>query len=440
MKRIVFALALACMSSSGGAVTVALGAEQAADAEAEMARADEHMKQRNWQAAVAHYNAAKLLAPDRPGPYRGLGMAYYAAGQCAEAIPALEEYMRKKQRDAWPQAARALEECRARAGGQRGGTIHVISDPSGSLVRIDDPDGPVLGSTPFDSESLTPGVHRIYLSRPDFRPTVSEVQVSRGQSSTVQVTLAPIPPLPTAPAPTARETEDRRRALEEYEQSSSVELQVREQVRVRYEHEKMEICGSGTEWKFCTAGGAITENDFIRRYEKVTKQKDLHHALKMRNNVATGLWASIGLAGVAVMAYGLATLNRPCNPNGDSSKSDCMTNMMFDPTRTTTDDLSEKLAIIGGAVQVGTSLIYLIYGLKPDGTVTSHLLTEYDARNIVDRYNRALERKIRQDLYLNRTAEPLGRDEKVIPSMAPARASAAKVRISPTVNGVLIQF
>jgi hypothetical protein len=421
MKRVAFVLALA-ISTSAAAV------EQAADAEGEMARADEYMKQRNWNAAIAHYNAAKLLAPDRPGPYRGLGMAYYAAGQCAEAIAPLEEYLHLKGGDAWPQAARALDECRARVGGRRGGTVHVASDPSGALVRIDDADGPVLGTTPFDSESLTPGTHRIYLSRPNFRPTVSEVQVARGLMTSVQVTLAPIPQLPTAPPPSQRETEQRRREMEQYEQSSSVEQQVMEQVRVRFEHEKVEVCGSGTEWRFCTAAGPITENDFIRRYEKVTKQKDLHHALKMRNNLATALWATIGLAGVGVMAYGLATLNRNCN-SSDTGKSECLNSItnMPDPTRQTVDDLSEKLAIAGAVVQVATSLIYVAYGMKIDGTPTNHILLEYDARNIVDRYNRALERKIRQDLYLNRQRMEQG-------------AIVPKVRVSPTASGVLIQF
>jgi hypothetical protein len=403
----------------------AFAEEQAADAEAEMSRADEYMKQRNWRAAVAHYNAARLLAPERPGPYRGIGMAFYAAGQCAEAVPQLEEYLRLKGGDAWPQARRALDECRARLGGQRGGTVHVASEPSGALVRIDDADGPVLGVTPFDSESLTPGIHRVYLAAPNFRPTVSEVQIARGLATTVQVTLAPLPQLAPAPPVSASEDRERKREMQEYEQSTAVEQQVLDEVRRRFAREKMDVCGSGVEWKFCTVGGAITENDFIRRYEKITKAKDLHHALKLRNNLATALWASIGLAGVAVMAYGLATLSRPCDMNkGDATNTDCLNSSSnFDGTKTTTNDLSEKLAIIGGAVQVGTSLIYMIYGMKYDGTVTSHLITEYDARNIIDRYNRALERKIRQDVYMNRAVE-----------------KQSSVKVLPTASGVLIQF
>src|SRR3954453_10098764 len=238
------ALALATLLA---AAPLAHADQQEADAEAEaaaeMKRADAYLQARNYQAAIAHYNAARLLAPERPGPYRALGMAWFASGQCAEAVPMLEEYVRKKPRDPWPEAVRVLSECKQRLAGpaasdveKPAGTFRVTSDPPGAQVRIDDPDGAMLGTTPYESTGLATGLHRLYVSAPDYRPAVGDVHIQPGVTASLQVTLAPLRALsraPTAPAP-------------------ELEQQTAEQVHLRYEGQKIEVCGAGPRYHFCT--------------------------------------------------------------------------------------------------------------------------------------------------------------------------------------------
>jgi hypothetical protein len=393
-----------------------------------MAVADDYMKQRNYQAAIAHYLAAKVLAPERPGPYRALGMAYVLANQCKEAIPVLEEYLRRKPDDPRPEAVEALRRCR---GGRTPppprrtkGTVRVTSDPSGAEVRIDDERGQLLGYTPFDSDDLPPGSHQIYLSRAGYRATSGEVRVEAGVMSTLHVPLSPMPRV-ISPPPVPRENdrealERRKREAWEHAQGEALR-QNEEQLRVLYERDKVEICGSGPEYQFCDVNSRITENEFVRRYKKVTGRKDLDYALKMRNNISTAVWATIGLAGVGIMAYGLATLDSKCTMM-DSMKSECQTTGgMFDPSKSIRNKTSEVLAYTGGGVHIGASLIYILYGgLKPDGKTTDHKITEYDARLIVDRYNRALMHKIRSgnaaptESYLP-PREPPQRSVRVVP-------------------------
>lgn len=381
---------------------VAGAADQAADAEAEMARADVFMQQRNWQAAIAHYNAARILAPDRPGPYRGLGMAYYAAGQCADAVPVLEEYVRRKARDPWPQALAALSDCKQKLEGgheREHASVRITSEPAGAAVRLDDEEGAVAGYTPFESSSVQPGTHRVFLSRPDYRPAVGELRVEPNVQATLHVTLQPL----RLDAATMRHAEEERlkreRELGEYDQSQAEALNVENEIRVRIERQRLSISGSGTDYTFHDVNGVITENEFVRRYKKVTAQGDLNFALKMRNKTVIAVWASIGLAGVGLLAYGAATYTRHCKAPDDNANSDCNGGGMVDPNKTTTDDLSQKLLISGAAIQVGSSVLYLTYGgLRPDGVPTQHYIAEFDARLAVDRYNRALERKVRAEL------------------------------------------
>ena len=356
--------------------SVARANEQAADAEAEMARADQYMADRNYQAAIAHYNAAKLLAPDRPGPYRGLGMALYAAGQCQEAVTALENYVRIKAHDPLAQAVHALADCKARLAPAQV-PAPPVEDPAAQQRR----------------------------QRDELERRRRDEEAARAQE-----------------AREARERAERQAQLGEYEQSQAVEQSLSERVRVMYERERLNICGTGTEFKFCDVNAAITENEFIRRYHKLTSSRELDHALKMRNKAAIGVWTAFGLAGIGVMAYGLATLDHTCavgeTANGCAKKDPSTGNL---PT-TVRDSTSEDLAYVGGGVHILSSLIFLIYGgLKFDGLPTSHLITEYDARMYVEKYNRALQRRIRADLVAGHPTSQREPPEPPEPRRSPVR-------------------
>lgn len=363
------ALVVACLLAG-----VAHAGEEPALAESEMAVGDAYLARGDWHAAIAHYDAARRLAPSRPGPYRALGMAYVKAGQCPEAITALERYVEIKRRDLRPEAVRALADCKARAaqaeGAARRGRFRVTSEPPGAEVRLQGAGGPVVGVTPYEGEAAA-GTLGVHLSRAGYRAAVGEVHVEPGILATLHILLAPeAQAAPERPAAAPWPTEARERIA-------------REQLEATLAHERVELRGSGAHYVFADGRGPLTENDFVRRYKKVTGLHDLDYALKMRNKVVTAVWASIGLAGVGIMAYGLATLDS-FNPE---------TGMVEQ------NGVSRSLAITGGTVHLAASLFWLIYGgLRFDGVPTQHYIGEYDARLAVDRYNRALEQKLRRDL------------------------------------------
>jgi hypothetical protein len=93
----------------------ALAEDKRDDAAAEMAKADDlFFNQKDVPAAIAHYNAARLLAPDRPGPYLALGIAYAQLDDCKNATPMMQKYLQLKTSDPKPDAQRVLDACKAR--------------------------------------------------------------------------------------------------------------------------------------------------------------------------------------------------------------------------------------------------------------------------------------------------------------------------------------
>jgi hypothetical protein len=89
--------------------------ERRDDAAAEMAKADDYyFNQKDTASAIAHYEAARRLAPDRPGPYLALGIAYASLGQCGQAIPMMQKYLSLKTSDPKTEAQKTIDECNAK--------------------------------------------------------------------------------------------------------------------------------------------------------------------------------------------------------------------------------------------------------------------------------------------------------------------------------------
>ena len=72
--------------------------------------------------------------PSSSGPYLGLGLAYARSGKCDQAIPYLEEYLRRKKQSPKPEAGDTLNPCKQRAV-KPTGKLFVTSDPMGAEVR-----------------------------------------------------------------------------------------------------------------------------------------------------------------------------------------------------------------------------------------------------------------------------------------------------------------
>jgi uncharacterized membrane protein YgcG len=85
------------------------------EAEAEMLKAKQALERAQYDVAIGHLLVARSLAPEASGPYLNLGIAYERLGRCADAVPMLEEYLRRKPKSPHPSAATTLAACRAAA-------------------------------------------------------------------------------------------------------------------------------------------------------------------------------------------------------------------------------------------------------------------------------------------------------------------------------------
>jgi hypothetical protein len=165
-------------------------ADNKADALAEMVKAQDELDRGNFAAAIARFNVARALAPDSSGPYLGLGLANARAGRCEDAIAFLREYLRRKPTGAKPEARTTLYECERKAV-KPPGRLTVLSDPPGAEVRIDDPNGTVAGTTPFESTTVPNGAHKIYVGKSGFQTAAGEVTIAPGTAQTVALALQP---------------------------------------------------------------------------------------------------------------------------------------------------------------------------------------------------------------------------------------------------------
>jgi hypothetical protein len=162
----------------------------------------------------------------------------------------------------------------------------------------------------------------------------------------------------------------------------------------------------GSFW-FCDDKGAITENELIRRYERLSGSRDVHWALKMRNKVPLILSGIVGAGGIAMVVYGFVTLRRPCDANTDVGIPDCIspTTNMFDASLKVINDTSLAVGAAGIALTLGSVVVATVMA-RPDGDATDHKLSRADAEALVQRYNQIL-------------------DERRPPAPAPPRAQVA---------------
>ena len=99
-----------------------------------MLKAKQAMEHAQYEVAVGHLLVARSLVPDASGPYLNLGVAYERLGRCNEAVPMLEEYLRRKPKSPSPIAARSLDACRAQA--------TTTKPPTPSTADDEGPDAP----------------------------------------------------------------------------------------------------------------------------------------------------------------------------------------------------------------------------------------------------------------------------------------------------------
>jgi PKD repeat protein len=70
------------------------------------------------------------------------------------------------------------------------GTLRVLSTPAGASVQLD---GASIGTTNLERPNVSPGTHTVEISRSGYQTEVRQATITAGSTTTVQVTLTPIP-------------------------------------------------------------------------------------------------------------------------------------------------------------------------------------------------------------------------------------------------------
>jgi hypothetical protein len=144
-----------------------------------------------------------------------------------------------------------------------------------------------------------------------------------------------------------------------------------------YEREKISIEPLGTTWVFVEGRAykdkqiKIKENEFIRRYRDITRSDELDDLEQRRNTGGVIAFGTLTLLGIGAIAGGAAS----------------------------GDGLGVAIGgVVGAGLTIGFGIPFFIALGKPDGSLTSHYLTEREARLYLDRYNRALLRNTIKDV------------------------------------------
>jgi PEGA domain/TPR repeat len=210
------------------------------EAKKRFAEGNERYSRGDYEGAVESFRAAIAADAKLPGPYRNLGLAYRALNRCNDALPMYEKYLELKPESRFTdRVRREIDLCRAKLGQAplpqqprsdaahptTGGAqatkgtphapeaqaiLHVAANLIGgeatdeATVKVD---GLVRGATPL-TIPVTPGVHKIHLSRGGFETANATVEVGPGERRDVELTMnrltlyEPRPTTPVAPEQT----------------------------------------------------------------------------------------------------------------------------------------------------------------------------------------------------------------------------------------------
>lgn len=197
---------------------------------------------------------------------------------------------------------------------------------------------------------------------------------------------------------------------------AAVEPTVPERVRVEYEQDKVRIHElPNGEWMFLTArNGAITENEFARRYQTLTGDTDLKPVEQRRNTTAVVVTGALTAASLYGVYWSATNLTKPCTkdelgcvehntspakpqpPGTECTQRDESTGVCqsyVDPNETTTNVWGIVGLSVLSPIALLTGSVFIVSLVNGDGMPDSHVLNQDDARLYVTRYNRAVLRK-----------------------------------------------
>lgn len=149
--------------------------------------------------AWEQFERARQLAPDKPGPYRWLGLVAKEQKRWRACIENFVAAMRINPKSSYGERIRAeLAVCRRELGHpsypgeipEKQGAVAVIANVEGASVELD---GIKKGATPLSPFPANPGKHKLKVSRRGYFDAIVEIDVVEGIVNDVEVTLEPDP-------------------------------------------------------------------------------------------------------------------------------------------------------------------------------------------------------------------------------------------------------
>jgi tetratricopeptide (TPR) repeat protein len=134
--------------------------------------------------ALRELSIAHDLAPAKANPFRWLALTEIQLGDCAAALPHIEEFLARVP----PKDERVAEMARWRDLCKRTGILRVATKPSAATLQID---GAVVGLTPYRSLSMRTGAHTLVADRAGYRSATQSFDLDAGGELDVELTLEP---------------------------------------------------------------------------------------------------------------------------------------------------------------------------------------------------------------------------------------------------------
>lgn len=170
-RAVALALGLSLLSSSVASTTTAF----AEDAKASLAEGDKAAKSKDWAKAAGAYEAANKAAPSSEA-LDGLANAHYQGGQLGDAFTEYSEWIEKYGGANAAKKKNAENRIKDIAG--RTGAVQLNVSEPGAAISVDDKPA---GTSPLAGPlRLTPGAHKIKVTKDTFLPFEAPANVSLG--------------------------------------------------------------------------------------------------------------------------------------------------------------------------------------------------------------------------------------------------------------------
>jgi tetratricopeptide (TPR) repeat protein len=150
-------------------------ADDRAEAETNLKKGNEFLKNGEYQKAISRFEIALKLAPELASPFAGIGFAYQGLGECVKANEAFQAYLTKTPEGKLSGDVKAgIAECKAKLFCR----FSITSNPVGAEVRFGEQ---VVGVTPYSNEELKAGDYEVSVSLAGYVPYKFQLNAAAGK-------------------------------------------------------------------------------------------------------------------------------------------------------------------------------------------------------------------------------------------------------------------